>query len=68
MRPTPNPITKLAHQWIAIEVTPVVVMRRLDGDIMVLADPEAEPEIQVGCERCDATPEEGWSKVCEEAE
>lgn len=64
MPPTPNPLTKIAHQWIAIEVTPVVVFRRLDGSITALADPDGEPQTQVGCELCDATPEDGWALTC----
>lgn len=64
----PSPLTKLAHKWVAIEITPIDVYRRQDGEIMAMRDPDAETEIQMGCNRCDASPEEGWHTVCQAAD
>ena len=60
----PDPLTLVEHQWVAIEVTPVVLLRRRTGEVTVIADPDEETDIQVGCARCDATPREGWSTLC----
>lgn len=61
----PDPLTKLQHRWIAIEVTPVEVYRRQNGEISVIKDPDTETEIQIGCEICNASPDDGWATLCE---
>lgn len=60
-----DPLTKLQHTWIAITVNPVVVFRRQGGEIVAIVDEEGPPaEVQIGCALCDATPDEGWGRIC----
>ena len=59
------PITRLAHQWVAMEMTPVEVYRRPNGEIVAIPNPDADTEVQLGCALCDMSPDEGWGKVCE---
>lgn len=58
------PITRLAHKWVAMEMTPVEVFRRTNGEVIAIPDPDAKTQIQLGCSLCDASPESGWSRVC----
>lgn len=60
----PDPLTQVQHSWVAMEITPVVVMRRSDGEVIAIQDPDAEAEISMGCERCGTPPDEGWSTLC----
>lgn len=59
-----DPLTKVQHQWVAIEITPVDVYRRQDGEVVSLRDPDAETQVQIGCSICNLTPEKGWHTVC----
>lgn len=60
----PDPLTKVAHKWVVIEITDIDVYRRSNGEITAIKDPESETKIRMGCEHCNASPEKGWYNLC----